>query len=77
MSSVIIDLIATLRSFIMYAGGAIWLPSDSVSLATSLMEPEASAALTYGFVLLPRRQPLRLRATLLQVEGFTRRVERS
>ena len=49
MSSVVIDLIAALRSFVIYAGGAVWLPSDSASLAASLMEPEASAALAHGF----------------------------
>src|SRR5579863_3501362 len=49
LSSVIIDLIAALRSFIVYAGGAVWLPSDSALLAASLMEPEASAALACGF----------------------------
>src|SRR5579863_9777905 len=49
LSSVVIDLIATLRSFVIYTGGAVWLPLDSVSLAASLMEPEASAALARGF----------------------------
>src|SRR5579863_2966837 len=49
LSSVVIDLIAALRSFVVYAGGAVWLPSDSASLAASLMEPEASAALARGF----------------------------
>src|SRR5579863_2000328 len=49
LSLVIIDLIATLRSFVVYAGGAVWLPLGSASLAVSLMEPEASAALAHGF----------------------------